>query len=78
MVKLLSIHLCFVEASLTVEKADRPVALLPSFHKIYHLQYANFVLQAKNAANEVTEAHKNYCSYAHELNGPTFNSLQEF
>ena len=26
----------------------------------------------------VTEAHKNYCSYAHELNGPTFNSLQEF
>ena len=53
---------CFVEASSTVEKAiscykmDRLVGFLLSFRTFSrHLQYANFVLQGKNAANEATD-----------------------
>ena len=29
--------------------------MLPSFRSICHLQYANFMLQAKNTANEATD-----------------------
>ena len=54
--------LCFVEASLTVEKAvscykaDQLVASLLSFHTFSRcLQYVNFVLQGMNAVNEATD-----------------------
>ena len=36
-------------------EADRPVASLPSFSNARSLEYANFILQARNAANEVTD-----------------------
>ena len=56
-----SLRPCFVEASLTVEKAvscykaDWLVASLPIFVAFGRcLQYANFVLQGKNAVNEAT------------------------
>ena len=58
----LSVHLCFVEASPTVEKAvscykaDRLVASLPSFRSIQlSLAAVNFTLQGKNAANEAMD-----------------------
>ena len=54
--------LCFIEASLTVEKAvlcykaDQLVALLLSFLTFSRcLQYVNFVLQGMNAVNEATD-----------------------
>ena len=54
--------LCFIEASLTVEKAvscykaDQLIALLLSFHTFSRcLQYVNFVLQGMNAVNEATD-----------------------
>ena len=58
----LSVRQLFVEASPTMEKAalcykaDQLVAPLLSFAAFSHrLQYANFVLQGKNTANEATD-----------------------
>ena len=56
-----SLHLFLVEASPMREKAvscykmDQLVASLPSFRSVYRLQYVNFVLQPKNAANEAID-----------------------
>ena len=35
-------------------KEDQPASLLPSFCNVPRLQYTNFVLQARNVANEFT------------------------
>ena len=40
--------------SCIVLQADQLVASLPGFRSLHHLQYANFMLQAKNAANKAT------------------------
>ena len=70
-------------------KADQPATLLPSFCNVHRLQYADFVLQVRNIANEATnrvcgtllldvvahEMHQNDHSYVRELSGPTFGSL---
>ena len=53
----LSLHSCFVEASLMVEKPDRLIPSLPSFQNIRRLWYANFILQAENVANKATDGH---------------------
>ena len=86
----IDLHRRFVEASRTVEKAktDRLVTMLPSFHSVCHLQYTNFELQVKNAANKATdgcvmpdvvvpEAHQNDRSYVRELSGPTLDLLRK-
>ena len=39
---------------------DCPEALLLSFHNVRLLQYENFVLQAKNAVNDVTDRFASY------------------
>ena len=45
-----------VEKAASCYKADWLVASLPSFWAFsHHLQYANFMLQRKNAANEATD-----------------------
>ena len=69
---------------------DRLVASLPSFCSVRPLQYANFVLQAKNAANNATDGYlRNFdagCCGARstseqpqlcELSGPTFDPLRK-
>ena len=84
---------CFTEASPTVEKAvscykaNQLVALLLSFRTFSHrLQYANFVLQGRNAVNQATDrCVQTWChgtqstSELCELSGPTFGfTTQEF
>ena len=69
---------------------NRPTCSLVA--NVRRLQYANFVLQVSNAANEATdkcvcettlpdvmasEAHQNDRSYLCELSGPTFDSLHK-
>ena len=74
-------------------KWNQPIASLRSCHDVCHLQYTNFVLQLKNAANKLrlwTGVHEillstvmkcvrmmNNCSYGHKFSWTTFNSLRK-
>ena len=60
----------------------------PCFRTVSCLQYANFVLQMRNAVKKamdecvrnfpmVPEAHQNNHSYLHELSGPTIDPLHK-
>ena len=69
-----------MEKAVSYGKADLPVALFPSHRCV---QYANFVLQARNTTNMgvcetdvgALEAHQNDRSYVRQLSGLIFESL---